>query len=187
MKNKRLIIDNQELSYILRKNRRSRCLRLIIHSDRSITVTAPARVSESVIERFVEEKSDWIISRVNSFEPVKPRKDNRKEYLENKEKARRLVWDRISVLNKAYGFKFNNISIRNQKTCWGSCSKKGNLNFNYKLIFLPDRTRDYVIVHELCHLKEFNHSRRFWDLVSKTFPDYKEIKAGLRKKGMELQ
>lgn len=187
MKTKLLLKDNQEIPYTLRKNKRSRCVRLIIHSDKTVTVTAPSRVSELFIDRFVAEKSDWIISKISSLPPVRSKKDSRKEYLENKEKARSLIKERISVLNKAYGFAFNNISIRDQKTCWGSCSKKGNLNFNYKLVFLPERMRDYVIVHELCHLLELNHSRRFWELVSKTFPDYMEIRRGLRRKGMELQ
>ncbi len=187
MKTKRIVIDNQELLYTLRKNRRSRCIRLIIHSDRSITITAPLGVSELIIDRFVEEKSGWIVSKINSLKPVMPKEAKRREYLENKEKARRLITERIVALNGIYGFKFNKISIRNQKTCWGSCSKRGNLNFNYKIALLPERARDYVIVHELCHLAEFNHSPRFWDLVSRAFPDYKEIRADLRKHSVNLE
>lgn len=64
---------------------------------------------------------------------------------------------------------------------WGSCSKKGNLNFNWRLIQLPPELADYVIVHELCHLKELNHSQRFWDLVGQAIPDYKERRQALRR------
>ncbi len=183
----KITVNNRELFYVLRRYKRSRCIRLIIHNDGSITVTAPRTVKESVINKFVEEKSDWIILKIDSFSRIEPKADRRGEYLENRKKAYDLVLQRISVLNEVYGFRFNNISVRNQKTCWGSCSKRGNLNFNYKLVLLPEKARDYIIVHELCHLLEFNHSRRFWDLVSKTFPDYKEIKADLRKYSVSLR
>jgi len=81
---------------------------------------------------------------------------------------------KVNKFNKVYGFKFNKIAIKNQKTRWGSCSKKGNLNYNYKIVLLPEKSADYIIVHELCHLKEFNHSRKFWNLVERALPDYKE-------------
>ena len=80
-----------------------------------------------------------------------------------------------------YGVPIRRIAIRNQKTRWGSCSKLGNLNFNYKLVFLPKHLRDLVIVHEICHLLEFNHSHKFWFNVSRVFPNYKELTKELRK------
>jgi predicted metal-dependent hydrolase len=102
--------------------------------------------------------------------------------LENKDKALQIAKDRINHFNKYYNFQFKNITIKNQKTRWGSCSRKGNLNFNYKIALLPENISDYIIVHELCHLKEFNHSKRFWDLVAETIPDYlilrKKLKGG---------
>ena len=103
---------------------------------------------------------------------VSLRRGKRKQFLEYKEEARELARRRIEYFNQMYGFKFNTISIRNQKTRWGSCSRKGNLNFNYKIALLPARLSDYIIVHELCHLGEFNHSSKFWNLVAQTIPDY---------------
>ena len=79
-----------------------------------------------------------------------------------------------------HGIKVGKISIRNQKSRWGSCSKKGNLNFNYKLVFLAPELRDYVIVHEICHVKEFNHGRGFWALVAEAVPDHREVRGRLR-------
>jgi len=93
-----------------------------------------------------------------------------------------LVKDKIEVFNKIYGLiPLNRIAIRNTKSRWGSCSTKGNLNFNYRIVFLPPKLADYLIVHELCHLKEFNHSKRFWDLVARAVPDYKKLQKELKK------
>jgi hypothetical protein len=110
----------------------------------------------------------------------KPRKKN-EDFLINKERARVFVKEKIVKLNTRYNFTYNHISIKNQKTRWGSCSKKGNLNFNYKIVTLPEHLAEYIIVHELCHLGEFNHSQKFWDLVARTVPDYKKKRNELRK------
>jgi len=104
----------------------------------------------------------------------------------NRETARILVENKISCFNKIYNFEINRIAIRNQKSRWGSCSKQANLNFNYRIIFLKPELADYLIVHELCHLGEFNHSKRFWNLVEKTIPNYKNINWELRNTRMNL-
>lgn len=111
---------------------------------------------------------------------VYPRR-NRKAYLRHKEAARALVHARIPILNAAYGFKVGRIAIRDQKSRWGSCSSRGNLNFNYKIALLPPHLADYLIIHELCHLGEFNHSQKFWDLVGQTVPDYLKLSRELKK------
>ena len=100
--------------------------------------------------------------------------------VKNRERARTLVENRLSVINKFYNFKINRIAIKNTKTRWGSCSSKGNLNFNYKIIYLKQEFADYLIVHELCHLGQFNHSKNFWALVEKTVPDYKKIRKDVK-------
>ena len=110
----------------------------------------------------------------------KPKRVN-KQYQENKEKARMIAKERLEYFNTFYNFKWNKIAIRNQKTRLGSCSRKGNLNFNYKIALIPQKASDYIIVHELCHLGEFNHSENFWNLVAKTIPDFKEMRKDLRK------
>ena len=101
--------------------------------------------------------------------------------IKKRELARRFVDNRINYFNGFYGFKINRIAIKNAKTRWGSCSSKGNLNFNYKIIYLKSALADYLLVHELCHLGELNHSKRFWLLVSKTIPNYIEINKELRR------
>ncbi|MBY0328537.1 M48 family metallopeptidase [Patescibacteria group bacterium] len=98
----------------------------------------------------------------------------------DRETARVLVHARLEHFNQYYHFSYNKVAIRNQKTRWGSCSSKGNLNFSVRILTLAPDEQDYLIVHELCHLKEFNHSSRFWDLVAEQIPDYKRIRQILR-------
>lgn len=122
-----------------------------------------------------------------NFRKIKKKKVRKNlKYLKYKKIARTLVYERLDYFNKFYGFKWNKISIRNQKTRWGSCSKAGNLNFNYKIALLSPEIADYIIVHELCHLREFNHSQNFWDLVEKTIPNYKAIQAKLKNNPFNL-
>ncbi len=114
------------------------------------------------------------------------KKHKHKEYLENREQARILITREIERMNLHYGFIYGKIAVRNQKTRWGSCSKKGNLNFNYKLLHLSKKEREYVIVHELCHLAEFNHGKHFWELVARTIPKYKTIRSKMKKNGIDF-
>ena len=104
-----------------------------------------------------------------------------KHYLEHKAAARALVHSRLEFFNSHYGLAYKRVAIRNQRRCWGSCSALGNLNFSYRLLFLPPELSDYVIVHELCHLKELNHSPKFWALVAETIPDFKNRKQILKR------
>lgn len=97
-----------------------------------------------------------------------------RHYLAHKEAARTFIQQRAAVYAVNHGFEYNRIAVRNTKRSWGSCSELGNLNFHYRLYFLPREIADYIIVHELCHLRELNHSPRFWQLVADILPDYRE-------------
>ncbi|MFA6994963.1 MAG: SprT family zinc-dependent metalloprotease [Patescibacteria group bacterium] len=180
-------LHQNSLEYTLKFSRRARRMRLTIYHDGNLIVTAPHRMSEKTIEQFILEKSRWIIDKLAYFKN-RPKpifiKDRKKEYEEYRNQALIFVQKRIEYFNQFYGFRFKQIKIKNQKTRWGSCSKKGNLNFNYKIFLLPEKLADYVIVHELCHLKELNHAQKFWDLVVRTVPDYWQIKRELRKVGL---
>ena len=175
---RRIKLQGEEIDYNLRKNRRTKRLRLTIYCDGSFAVSAPRRLSLGVIENYILQKSDWVLAKLKIFK--NRAKDSifsgtsANDYLQLKETALKLAQEKVAVFNQQYNLTYRRISIRNQKTRWGSCSKAGNLNYNYKIALLPERLSDYIVVHELCHLKEFNHSRRFWDLVAQTLPDYKE-------------
>ncbi|MFH0840552.1 MAG: SprT family zinc-dependent metalloprotease [bacterium] len=178
-----IILKGEEVSYQIKKHARARRLSLSVQADGSLIATVPPGFArEKIIEKFIKESASWVlrhkkISEKNSNREIK---FDRKDYLRNKEQTRALVEEKIKLFNKIYKFKVKSISIRNQKTRWGSCSARGGLNFNYKLIFLPGYAADYIIVHELCHLKELNHSKRFWDLVAKTIPNHLEIRKELK-------
>jgi predicted metal-dependent hydrolase len=162
-------------------------MRLAVYCNGSIVVTTPFGIDQPIIEKFIADKKQWLADKINFFKSVdskKIRTFSSQDYLMHKDEALALVLSRLKFLNKKCRFRFKEIYIKNQKTRWGSCSKNKNLNFNYKLIFLPKKQQDYIIVHELCHLREFNHSRKFWSLVAELMPDYLDIKNELRNQGL---
>lgn len=170
-------------SYTHKISKRARGVKLAVHGDGSVVVTSPKWVGKRMVEKFVIKKSDWILDKLRII-TARPKKmlDTRsaQEYAMYKEQARELVVRRLEHFNVFYKYTYKRVSIRNQKTRWGSCSKQGNLSFHYKIALLPERLADYIIVHELCHLKEMNHSKKFWALVAYTLPDHKERRLELR-------
>jgi len=101
-------------------------------------------------------------------------------------KAKELIHERLKLFTDKIRVHVNMVRFKNQKTRWGSCSQKGNLNFNWKLVMAPTYIADYVVVHELCHLRQMNHSKEFWQLVESQIPDYKERRNWLKKNGVIL-
>ena len=187
---KQIALHEKKVEYTLKVSNRARRMRLAIYCDGAFVVTVPRNMNQGLVEQFIIKKSQWIIDKLEYFKSFSGKifiKSTKKDFADHKEEALALAERRIEHFNKIYKFEFNKINIKNQKTRWGSCSRKGNLNFNYKIALLPQRMADYIIVHELCHLGQFNHSRKFWNLVSKAFPDYQEIKAEIRKQSMNLQ
>lgn len=171
------------LSYALRRSSRARRMKLSVHGDGALVITVPSYTSQNTIEAFVVAQGEWIKKTLERFKKYPRRavpRGTRTEFLQYKEKARILVQHRLVHFNQYYGFPVGKVSIRNTKSRWGSCSKAGNLNFNYKVVLLPAHLADYVIVHELCHIGAFNHSPKFWDLVAKTLPNHKALRRELR-------
>ncbi len=171
------------MQYSLRKNPRARRINITVRRDGSVWVTKPRRVSMREVERFVEKSARWIErakARLTKLRRVSRIESSTEEYKKYKAAARTFVARRLEQFNKVYGFTYATISIRNQKSRWGSCSRSGNLSFNYRILFLPDHLADYILVHELCHVRELNHSKRFWDLVALTIPDHRLRRKALR-------
>lgn len=188
-KTKTLSLKSGEITYISRMNPRARHIRLALHNNGELILTRPRYVSDAYASAFLLSKADWLNEQIVKIKQAKNfslLSGTKKEYLANKEKARAIITERLSYLNAFYNFKYQSLSIRNQKTRWGSCSRQGGLNFNYRLIFFSPQVIDYVIAHELCHLQEFNHSRTFWNLVSRTVPNYQALRRELKNKNISL-
>ncbi|NBD74353.1 DUF45 domain-containing protein [Patescibacteria group bacterium] len=101
-------------------------------------------------------------------------------YLAHKEAARQLVHERLAYWSAHYNLPVRRVAIRNTRSRWGSCSEAGNLNFSYKILFLPPHLQDYLIIHELCHVQEFHHGPAFWALVARHYPEYRAARRELR-------
>ncbi|MBI2098362.1 MAG: M48 family metallopeptidase [Candidatus Wildermuthbacteria bacterium] len=177
-----------EIPYTLRLSKRARKARIAVYPDGNVVITFPRWGKEFFAERFLQENAQWVLRKLSYFHDLRktapPLRTDAS--VQNRAKAHNFALSKVEYFNKFYGYAYNKISIKNQKTRWGSCSQKGNLNFNYKILFLPETAAEYIIVHELCHLKEFNHSSRFWKLVATAFPNYREIRKELHKRGLEL-
>lgn len=181
---KKIILGNKEIEYSLRRHKRVKNMKLSVYHDGSVVVTVPIFFSLKALEDFLMEHGNWIIRKIESFSESDEKdliKTDRKDYLKNKERARKFIHERVEYFNKYYNFKFQKIRVKNQKTLWGSCSEDGNLNFNYAIIKLPKEMADYIVVHEMCHLWHFDHSRDFWELVGRVIPNCPKIRRKFKK------
>ena len=182
-------ILQRNIGYTLKISGRSRSLRLAVYPGGELVVTAPRFLSIRAIEQFIIRKSKWVLEKIDklvSVPKIVKTKNSRLDFIRNKSTALKIARQKMEYFNQFYGLKWKKVMIKNQKTRWGSCSRQGNINFNYKIALLPERAVDYIIVHEMCHLAEMNHSRKFWNLVAKTVPDYREVRRGLRKNNLTL-
>ena len=156
-----------------------------------ILVRAPKGMSHSQIKSFLNEKRPWIekhLSKMKARQEVIEKLPlfTTEEIQALANKARIVIPERVKKYAPIVGVTYGRITIRNQRSRWGSCSSKGNLNFNCLLMLFPEEVMDYVVVHELCHRKELNHSAAFWAEVEKHCPDYKLHRKWLKDNGTAL-
>lgn len=176
---------------VIRSNRKTVAVR--VNADLTVTLRVPARITKREIEQILNEKEPWIrkhqaeISRrKEEYEAKGEPKMTPEELRQLADKALKYIPERASYFAPIVGVNYGRITIRNQRTRWGSCSSKGNLNFNCLLMLAPPEVIDYVVVHELCHRKEMNHSAAFWNEVAKVLPDYKKSVRWLKDEGGRL-
>ena len=160
---------------IIRSNRKT--IAIEVTREGRVLVRAPWFAPKKHLMQFVSDKSAWIEKTLKKIKSI-PHAEYDEQRL--KADARKIVSERVEYFAGIIGVEYGRITIRRQKTRWGSCSAKGNLNFNCMLATLPPELVDYVVVHELCHLKQMNHSPAFWNEVSKILPDYKQLRKQLK-------
>ena len=176
---------------VIRSNRKTVAIQ--VNSDLSVTVRAPRSVSEKDIEEILKKKEAWISKHIEKIKETKERfeaepteKLTREKVIALADEALKVIPERVEYFAKVIGVTYGKITVRNQKTRWGSCSSKGNLNFNCLLMLAPPVVLDYVVVHELCHRKQMYHSKAFWFEVEKVLPNYKEVRKWLKEEGSQM-
>lgn len=170
---------------IIRSKRKTTAIQ--ITSSGEVIVRCPRHMSSRAIQALVDEKSKWILNHLQKFSsrPKDP-PFSAEELKQLAEKARPLISQRAAYFAPLVGVSYGRITIRAQRTRWGSCSSQGNLNFNCLLVLAPPEVLDYVVVHELCHRKQLNHSPAFWNEVAKVLPNYQVHRNWLKTEGSAL-
>ncbi len=170
----------------IHRSRRARRWRLTVPWDAPPRLTVPYRMPLSAIDAVLESHRDWI-ARERARQVPRLGLDARAV---SEQEARRAARELVTMVAdeeaQVLGVSFSRIDVRGQRTRWGSCSPRGTLSFNWRLVLAPFEVLDYVVVHELCHLREPNHSPRFWSLVSERRPDWRAQRDWLRAYGSEL-
>ncbi len=180
-----MFFENAQVS-VIRSKRKTVSIQV---KPNEVTVRVPLRMNEKEIEFFVESKRSWIEKHLKSVSEKQSLLQNTEPYSEEEiknfaAKAKEIIPEKVKYYADKIGVDYNRISIRCQRTRWGSCSSKGNLNFNCLLVLFPDDIIDSVVVHELCHRKQMNHSACFYAEIEKVFPDYKRCRAWLNENGV---
>ena len=185
-----MIIDMKDnMNYtVIRSDRKTLALQI---KDGEIIVRAPMRVRDKDIKKFVESHADWVEKQLSKREVREDKLKNietltEKEAQELAKAALDIIPKRVEYYAGLLGVSYGKISVRMQKTRWGSCSSKGDLSFNCLLMLAPEEILDSVVLHELCHRKEMNHSQRFYREIERIMPDYQKKRAWLREHGDEL-
>ena len=171
---------------------RRRTLGLEVRADGRVILRAPKGLSNQAVMDFVKERQAWIVQKWFETERIRRQKAERppRDYEQNpaleaqyRKEARRRITERAAYFAEKMGVDYGRIAIKAAKTRWGSCSAQGNLNFHWKLILMPPAILDYVVVHELAHRIEMNHSPRFWAQVERILPDYRERRRWIKENG----
>ena len=174
---------------IIRSNRRTISLEITPTGD--VLVRVPRYISETEIRAFVESKSSWLAKHLQKKEEDMESLQEEGTFTVQEMKrlvelSKQIIPEKVAYYARLMGVTYGRITIRKQKTRWGSCSREGNLKFNCLLLMAPPEVLDYVVVHEISHRLEMNHSARFWAQVEKVIPDYREPRKWLKEHGGRL-
>ncbi len=190
MQEQELPAEKEEIEIIIKRSHR-KTLAIEVHHDGTVILRAPKRAGGKRIGAFLGRRRQWV---ADHYHKALERREmlSSVEMLSGedikalKEQARDHIREKVDLYSRQMGITYGKINIGCQKTRWGSCSSKGNLSFNCLLELVPEKAMDYVVLHELCHRVELNHSKAFWQLVGKWMPDYQEPKEWLKEHGQEI-
>ena len=170
---------------VIRSDRKTISLQL---KNGELTVRAPKKTTDRAIAEFVERHRSWIMKRRDRILPpgAAPIPFTEEELAELALQAKKVIPQRVAYFAPLVGVTYERVTIRHQRSRWGSCSGKGNLNFNCLLLLMPPEVLDYVVVHELCHRREMNHSKRFYAEVQRVMPDYRTHMRWLKEHGSAI-
>lgn len=179
------MLSNDTKITIIRSSRKTLSLQI---KNGEIVVRAPLKMKDREIYKFISLKKDWIEKHLAEFNERQKELNNVQPFTKEEiaaltKKAKEIIPERVKLYAPKIGVTYNRITIRCQRTRWGSCSSKGNLNFNCLLVLFPTEIIDSVVVHELCHRKHMNHSQQFYKEIDKVFPEYKNRHTQLNKTG----
>ena len=174
---------------VIKSNRKTMAMRIV--DSQTVELRVPLRATQAQIDAFIQQHQGWLDKHIQlvsqreretaALPPL-----TAQEIRALAEKAVQYIPQRVSFFARQVGVSYGRITIRNQKSKWGSCSSQGNLNFNCLLMLCPPEVIDYVVVHELCHRREMNHSPRFWALVEAVIPNYAALRQWLKTEGQKL-
>ena len=169
----------------VRRSERARATRATFRPGKPPEIVVPAATSEAGVDRAIAAHGAWLARQLErapapslAFPPLTA--------AEGRRRTRAAVEEVAPAHAKRLGVTYGRIAVRDQRTRWGSCSSRGTLSFNWRLALAPPEVLEYVVVHELCHLREQNHSQRFWRLVEAVYPRYDERERWLTRYGWEL-
>jgi len=195
-------VGGRLIEVAVRVSPRARLIRVVAHADGTVEVVVPKRTPRHAVDHMLETHGDWLVRQVERSharrlgiqrpdvvwlhgQPLPlPRAASIDTWY--RARAREAVQDVTSREAARLELRYGQLSIRDQRTRWGSCSSRGNLSFNWRLVMAPLEVLEYVVVHELCHLREHNHSQAFWKLVADARPTWKREKRWLDEHGPEL-
>ncbi len=183
------LIEIDSVGQILfERSNRAKHTRISVAPFKGVRVAVPYRVSFDNARQFAQSKKDWIKKHLDKMKQVEKEHETFSKHSTeiNKAEARKKLVNRLNELSEQHGFRYNKVSVRNQKTRWGSCSFKNNISLNMNLIRLPDEMIDYVLLHELVHTRIKNHTKAFWVELNKFVGDAKEMRKKMNQYKMLL-
>lgn len=173
---------------LLERSHKAKRLIITVKPFKGVRIAVPKGISLKNAEEIARTKSEWIkkqVDKTKKYEALCQNASSTRTEIDP-QKAGEILITRLEEIARQHGYTYNRVSIRNQKTRWGSCSSKNNISLNMKLILLPDELRDYILLHELAHTKVKNHQKEFWAELLKHEPRARELDKRMNKYDLRL-